>query len=61
MRIDDKKTCKEIEQYFKKQLKFSKKISGASEVERQLFFASMYEKIELLKQQIEVKSGISFM
>jgi hypothetical protein len=40
---------------------FSKKISGESEIERQLFFASMYEKIEGLKKQIEVKSGISFM
>jgi plasmid maintenance system antidote protein VapI len=61
LRIDDDKTCKEIEQYFKKQLKFSKKISGESEIERQLFFASMYEKIEGLKKQIELKSGISFM
>ena len=61
LRIDDEKTCKEIEQYFKKQLQFSKKISGKAEVERQLFFTSMYEKIDQLKKQIEVKSLISFM
>jgi len=61
LRIDDEKTCKEIEQYFKKQLQFSKKISGEAEVERQLFFTSMYEKIDQLKKQIEVKSLISFM
>lgn len=59
--VDDDKTCKEIGQYFKKQLKFSKKISGDAEIDRQLFFASMYGKIDQLKKQIEVKSGISFM
>jgi hypothetical protein len=61
LRIEDEKTCKEIAQYFTKQLQFSKKISGKAEVERQLFFTSMYEKIDQLKKQIEVKSLISFM
>lgn len=61
LRIDDDKTCEEIENYFKKQLQFSKKISGDAEIERQLFFTSMYEKIDQLKKQIEVKSLISFM
>ena len=61
LRIDDEKACNETELYFKKQLQFSKKISGTSEIARQLFFASMYEKLEQLKKQIEVKSEISFM
>ncbi len=61
LRIDDPKTCNEVEAYFSKQLKYSKKICGRAEVERQLFFTNMYEKIHQLKQQIEVKSLISFM
>lgn len=61
LRIDDEKTCEEIEEHFDKKLKFSKRISGDAEVERKLFFTSMYEKIEQLCRQIEVKSGISFM
>jgi plasmid maintenance system antidote protein VapI len=61
LRIDDEETCEEIDVHFDKKLKFSKKISGDAEVERKLFFTSMYEKIEQLCKQIEVKSGISFM
>jgi hypothetical protein len=61
LRIDDPKTCNEVAAYFSKQLKYSKKICGPAEVERQLFFTAMYEKIEQLKKQIAVKSIISFM
>ena len=61
IRIEDEKTCEEIETYFKKQLQFSKKISGSAEVDRRMFFTSMYDKIEQLKHQIEIKSSISFM
>lgn len=61
LRIDDEQTCEEIDEHFDKKLKFSKKISGDAEVERKLFFTSMYEKIEQLCKQIEVKSEISFM
>jgi hypothetical protein len=61
LRIDDEDTCKEIEEHFDKKLKFSKRISGDAEVERKLFFTSMYEKIDQLCKQIEVKSEISFM
>ncbi len=61
IRIDDKDSCEEYEQYFKQQVLMSKKISGKSEVVRELFFTSVYEKINQLKQQIEVKSLISFM
>lgn len=59
--VDDERTGEEIEKHFDKKLQFSKKISGDAEIDRQLFFASMYEKIDQLKKQIEVKSGISFM
>ncbi len=61
LRIDDSKTCNEVAEYFSKQLKYSKKICGTAEVGRQLFFTKMYEKIDQLKKQIEVKSLISFM
>lgn len=61
LRIDDEATCEEIDEHFNKKLKFSKRISGDAEVERKLFFTSMYEKIEQLCKQIEVKSEISFM
>lgn len=61
LRIDDPKTCAEVAAYFSKQLKYSKKICGPAEVERQLFFTTMYEKIEQLKKQVAVKSIISFM
>ena len=61
LRIDDPKTCNEVAAYFSKQLKYSKKICGTAEVGRQLFFTKMYEKIDQLKKQVEVKSLISFM
>lgn len=61
IRIDDKDSCDEYQQFFERQILMSKKISGNSEVVRELFFTSVYEKINQLKQQIEVKSLISFM
>mgnify|MGYP005989903477 CR=1 FL=1 len=61
LRIDDEQTCEEIELYLQKQLQFSIHLSGDTEVERQLFFSTMYEKIEQLKEQITIKSKISFM
>lgn len=60
LRVDDEETCLEIEKHFDKKLKLSKKISGDSEVERRLFFTSMYEKIEQLCNQIEIKGSITF-
>lgn len=59
-RIEEELTSNEAEYFFKKQLQFSKKISGNAEVERKLFFNTMYDKIQKLKNQIEVKSTISF-
>lgn len=61
IRIEDEKTCAEIESYFKKQLQYSKRISGSSEVDRKMFFTSMLDKIEQLREQIKAKSSISFM
>lgn len=61
LRVDDEETCAEIDEHFHKKLQFSKKISGDAEVERRLFFTSMYDKIMQLCKQIEVKSAISFM
>lgn len=59
-RIDDEITNEEADYFFKKQLQFSKKLSGDGSVERKMFFNSMYDKIQQLKDQIEVKSSISF-
>lgn len=59
--LDDKETGLEIEEYFKRILKYSKKISGDAEIDRSLFFSSMYQKIEKLKQQINIKSSITFL
>lgn len=61
IRIDDKKTCEESDLFFERQKQLSKKISGEGEIERDLFFNAMFEKIKQLKQQIDVKSLISFM
>ncbi len=61
IKIDDKKTCEESDLFFERQKQLSKKISGVGEIERNLFFNSMYEKIDQLKQQIEVKSSITFL
>jgi hypothetical protein len=61
IKIDDKKSCEESALFFAGQKQLSKKISGEAEIERQLFFTSMYEKINQLKKQIEVKSLITFM
>ncbi len=61
IKIDDKKSCEESYLYFERQKQLSKKISGEGEIDRNLFFNSMYEKIEQLQQQIEVKSKITFL
>jgi len=61
IKIDDKKSCEESDLFFERQKQLSKRISGEGELERNLFFNSMYEKIEQLQQQIEVKSKITFL
>ncbi|MBL4643782.1 MAG: hypothetical protein JKY44_09350 [Flavobacteriaceae bacterium] len=61
IKIDDKKSCEESDLFFERQKQLSKKISGEGEIDRNLFFNSMYEKIDQLKQQIEVKSKITFL
>ncbi len=61
IKIDDKKSCEESDLFFERQKQLSKKISGEGEIDRNLFFNSMYEKIEQLKQQIEIKSNITFL
>jgi len=61
IKIDDKKACEESDLFFERQKQLSKKISGEGEIERSLFFNSMYEKIDQLKQQIELKSNITFL
>lgn len=59
-RIEEEVTSNEADYFFKKQLQFSKRISGNAEVESKLFFNAMYDKVQRLKDQIEVKSNISF-
>ncbi|CAL2104016.1 Helix-turn-helix transcriptional regulator [Tenacibaculum sp. 190130A14a] len=59
-RVEEELTSNEADYFFKKQLQFSKKVSGNAEVERKLFFNRMYDKVQKLKDQIEVKSNISF-
>ncbi|QNM84789.1 hypothetical protein H9W90_11350 [Polaribacter pectinis] len=54
LKISDEDTCNTIEKYFLKQLQFSKQLSGNAEIERTIFFNTLYERINMLKKQIEL-------
>lgn len=52
LRIDDNLICEETISAFNKKIQLSKKISGNAEVDRKLFFSSMYQKINGIYNQI---------
>ena len=56
-KINDKNTTNQIEQHLKKQLEFSKNLSGDAAVERKKFFNIIYQKIENRK----IRLSVSFM
>ncbi|WP_442264738.1 hypothetical protein ACSIGC_10300 [Tenacibaculum sp. ZS6-P6] len=58
LRIDDVYTCEEVSEFFNAKIQSSKKISGDAEVNRRIFFTSMYEKIDQLYSQISMKKII---
>ncbi|PKH49664.1 hypothetical protein CXF68_02685 [Tenacibaculum sp. Bg11-29] len=61
MKIEDETVCNDVDLFLKRQLKFSEKISGdTNEVNRKLFFTSMYEKIKELKVEIKSRTMMSF-
>lgn len=61
MKIQDDDVCNEVDKYLERQLKFAKKISGdTNEVNRKLFFTTMYDKIEELKLKISSKPLLHF-
>lgn len=54
IKISDAETCEEVERYFRKQLQFSKQLSGDSEVERTIFFNALYKRIYNLRELIQL-------
>ncbi|MDD7915253.1 hypothetical protein [Polaribacter ponticola] len=54
IKIADPDTCDEALKYLKKQLEFSKQLSGDSALERTIFFNEMYKKINKLKSIIKL-------
>ena len=58
LRIDDEYTCEEVNKFFNAKIQASKKISGDAEVNRKIFFTSMYERIDQLYSQISMKKMI---
>ncbi len=61
IKIEDSIICNEMDSYLQKQLQFAKKISSETEIDRKVFFTTMYEKIDQLKNEIKSKTLISFM
>lgn len=55
IKIADPDTCEEAIKYFKKQLQFSKNLSGDSAIERSIFFNDFYKRINRLKSIIELE------
>ncbi len=60
IKIEDDRICNEVDTYLKKQLQMAKKVSGDFEMERKVFFTTMYDKIEQLKKEINAKVLLSF-
>ena len=60
VRLLDKNTCNEVDEYFDKTIRWSSKILGNVEINSNLFFSAMYERIEGLKKEIEAENGFSF-
>ena len=54
IKIADSKTCEEMIRYFKKQLEFSKHLSGDSAIERTIFFNDLYKRIDKLRSIIQL-------
>lgn len=52
IKIADAETCDEMIRYFKKQLQFSKQLSGDSGIERTIFFTTLYQRIDKLRELI---------
>ena len=54
IKIADPETCDEAIKYFKKQLQFSKHLSGDSAIERTIFFNDLYKRIDKLRSIIQL-------
>lgn len=61
IKIEDANICDEMDVYLQKQLQLAKKISGEAEMDRKVFFTTMYEKIDQLRHEINSKILISFL
>ncbi|CAM1361025.1 hypothetical protein [Tenacibaculum xiamenense] len=61
IKIEDSNICDEMDLYLQKQLQLAKKISGETEIDRKVFFTTMYEKIDQLRNEINSKILISFL
>lgn len=61
IKIEDSNICDEVDVYLQKQLQLAKKISGEAEIDRKVFFTTMYDKIEQLRSEINSKILISFL
>ena len=61
IKIEDSNICDEMDSYLQKQLQLAKKISGETEIDRKVFFTTMYEKIDQLRNEINSKVLISFL
>ncbi|MDV7697320.1 XRE family transcriptional regulator [Chryseobacterium soli] len=51
--INDAKTCNETRNYFEHQIKNSKSLTTSGNRDRKIFFNTMYEQIENLKQKLQ--------
>ena len=54
IKIADSETCEEMIRYLKKQLQFSKQLSGDSAIERTIFFNTLYQRIDKLRELIQL-------
>ena len=59
-KTSDKHTCKEAEEFLKKQLRNSKLLNTAGEKERNTFFNKIHAKIDALKKLIETTQILDF-
>ena len=61
IKIEDANICDEMDIFLQKQVQLAKKISGEAEIDRKVFFTTMYEKIDQLRNEINSKVLISFL
>jgi hypothetical protein len=60
-KVEHQGTCDLMDEFFKKQMMNSKLLVNAGEKDRTLFFNKMHQKIDIVKQKINIEKNLAFL